>query len=352
MNHRIHNIVWCLLAVLLFTTAFTIAVFYALFAFEYILTQTLITDEIVNAILVLANAAGLLFYYVKFTRLPINKQKTTTTFFQNSLRYFLSFIFFDYAFIKICGNMFSTSLATLDTPLYQLRGFQLTWRFFGYSPVYNWCIILMQLLCGTMLLFRRTTLAACLIGFGMMLNITLINFTHGIQLKLFSVIYTAMLLYFVLLHYRTLVASILHATQSSSAKPAYLTQRFSRSNFYALFFLSVILIICGCKEWKMKTHYAGTTSVYGIWALQNSNDSSFINNSKLIFDKGDEGTIKTANGDANYFMYSVDEAMRTIRFWGEPFKKDTLKYSYKIVTDSELLFSNHDTLFATLKKQY
>lgn len=347
------NKIQSLFAVLLFATAFAIAVFYAFFAFEYLLATTILIDNVVNVILILATIAALLFYYSAFSHLTPTKQQTTTAFFQNSIRYFLAFIFFNYAVVKICGNMFSTSLATLDTPLYQLRGFQLTWRFFGYSPVYDWFIILMQLLCGTMLLFRRTTLAACLLGFGMMLNITLINFTHGIQLKMFSVIYTAMLLYFVLLHYRTLVASIFHGQQQSiSAKPAYLTHRISKLNFYPLFFLSLILIICGCKEWKMKMHYAGTTTVHGIWALQRSNDSSFINKNKLIFDKGGEGTMKTAKGDETYFTYSVDEAMHTIRFRGEPLNRDTLHYTFETIADSGLIISHSDAIFTLLKKQY
>lgn len=341
-----------LIALVLFATACAIAVFYALFSVEYLLAKTLLTDETVNVSLVLVTIAALLIYHSLTNRLPSTKQQNLIAFFQNGIRYFLAFIFFDYAYIKICGNMFSTSLATLDTPLYKLRGFELTWRFFGYSTVYNWCIILTQLLCGTLLLFRRTTLAACLLGFGMMLNITLINFTHGIQLKLFSVIYTVMLLYFILLHYKTLIASVLHGNQTPNQKPAYLTQRFSSSNFYWLFILSTILIICGFKEWKMKAHYAGITSFYGIWQFEKAADPNFVNSSKLIFDKGDKGTMKAANGDETYFTYSVNEAAHIINIWGKPFKQDTLHYNFKTTGGSRLFISRHDALFSILKKQY
>ncbi len=342
-----------LFAIVLALLAGVIAIFYCLFAVEYLLDKTLVNDEMVNAVLPLITALGLILYYFWLSRLDWNRQQKTIAFFQNSIRYFLSFIFLYYAFIKICGNMFSTSLATMDTPLYKLRGFELTWYFFGYSPVYNWCIILSQLLCGILLLFQRTALAACLIGFGMMLNITLINFTHHIQLKLFSVIYTVMLFYFIWLHRKRLAASIFHAKEvANDTLPAYLLQTISKTAFYCFYFLLITLIICGWKEWKMRAHFAGAPSIYGVWKMPEHHDPAFTKWDKLIFDKGDEGTIKKADGEEACFTYRVDETAYRIKLWGEPFTQDTLCYRYKRTGDSGLILYLSDTVKTGLKRAH
>src|SRR5687768_2009428 len=52
------------------------------------------------------------------------------------IRYCLAYIFLTYGFAKVFGNQFYSWSSTLDTPLGDISGIQLAWRFFGYSYFY------------------------------------------------------------------------------------------------------------------------------------------------------------------------------------------------------------------------
>jgi hypothetical protein len=60
-------------------------------------------------------------------------------------------------------------------PVGTLTGYQLTWFYFGYSRAYAVLLGLTQALCGSLLLFRKTTLLGALVMLPVMANILLIN---------------------------------------------------------------------------------------------------------------------------------------------------------------------------------
>ena len=70
---------------------------------------------------------------------------------QTVMRYVLAYIFLDYGFAKIFKGQFTTNLSTLDVPLGEISGFELAWRFFGYSYLYALFIAASQLLGGLLL---------------------------------------------------------------------------------------------------------------------------------------------------------------------------------------------------------
>lgn len=340
------------MAAVLFFLEICIAVFYILFSVEYIFNKTIVTDAAMYTSLLVCIATASVFYFFIVVRATGFEQDKIVCLLQNGIRYFLAFIFFYYAFIKICGNMFSTSLATLDTPLYQLSGFQLTWRFFGYSPVYNWLVICFQLLCGSLLLFRRTTLAGCLLGFGMMLNISAINFTHHIHLKLLSVIYTVMLLYFILLHFDGLIVFVFHQREKNISLPApYLTRQTSFSALVIKFFLIATSIICFYKEWKMKNKFSSKSPVQGVWVFKTPHTGLFSSADKIIFDTGNEGLIKTTENEETAFSYTTDTLQKQLLIAGIAGKSDTTRLKYTIVAQNHLQLKSGVTI-AELEKEF
>ncbi|MDB5211124.1 MAG: hypothetical protein JWQ30_1951, partial [Sediminibacterium sp.] len=248
--------------------AISITVLYVLMALEYITHQKIVSDLLIIVAVLVSVSAGSIFFGAHLAGKDSPEKKRILYFLQNMLRYFLAFIFFYYSFNGLYGTLFNSSLFTLYSPVYRISGPELASRFFGYSHLYVILVSLSQLLCSLLLLYRRTTLAACVFGLAMMSGITLISFTHHFELKLFHVIYTLMLLYFILLQFDRVKAFILQGKIILLNRlPVYLTQ--VRHNvFYMIlvkFFFTIALLICCFKEWKMKDDHAATNPLVGIW---------------------------------------------------------------------------------------
>ncbi|MEU0882454.1 hypothetical protein ABZ345_27905 [Lentzea sp. NPDC005914] len=87
-----------------------------------------------------------------------------------------------YGFAKLNGSQFTVLSSELDKPLGDVSGFWLTWRYFGYSPVFGTLIALAQIGLAVLLCWRKSALPAACAGLGIMLTITLIDLTYAIDL--------------------------------------------------------------------------------------------------------------------------------------------------------------------------
>lgn len=103
-----------------------------------------------------------------------------------------------YVVAKIYGGQFGPPLEVeLDTRLRDLSGFQLTWRFFGYSFAYAMFVAAGQGLGAALLCFARTRLlGACLLA-PILANIAVLNVTHHIPVRLLSTVLLVLDLYLV-----------------------------------------------------------------------------------------------------------------------------------------------------------
>lgn len=121
----------------------------------------------------------------------------------NAARYLTAFFIMFYGFAKLNGAQFTVLDSELDKPLGEVKGFWLTWYYFGYSAFYGNLIAVIQVLCGIGLLFRKTTLAAALILTGVMANILLVDYFFSIPMQGAAMaIIIAALLVVILLHHR------------------------------------------------------------------------------------------------------------------------------------------------------
>ena len=103
-----------------------------------------------------------------------------------------------YVVAKIYGGQFGPpSELELDTPLRDLSGFQLTWRFFGYSFAYAMFVAAGQGVGALLLCFARTRLLGACVLVPIMANIVVINVTHGVPVKLLSSLLLVLDLYLV-----------------------------------------------------------------------------------------------------------------------------------------------------------
>jgi len=343
-----------LTAAVYFMLAISITVLYVLFALEYIMHRPLVSDLLLTVVVLLSVTAGSVFFgaYLKDQDSPAKKM--IICFLQNTLRYFLAFIFFYYAFTGFYGNRFESSLTTLNSRLYTIEGPELARRFLGYSREFNFLIGLLQVLCGLLLLFRRTTLVGCVFGFGMMFNIAVISFTHGIQLKVFSVLITLMFLYFILLQFDRVKAFVFQGKIILLNRlPVYLTQ--TRYNFFhdilVKFFFSIALLFCCFKEWKMKDDHSSVNPLLGIWQFATPAKGAFANGKTIIFDKGGEGELNMEQ-QVIHFTYSADSSNKQVLIWGMSPAKDTTKAVYSFVSAGKVELSVSDTVIAKLKKEF
>lgn len=103
------------------------------------------------------------------------------------LRYFLAYMMLVYGFAKVFKTQFPfPSMERLVKPVGQFSPMGLLWTFMGYSKAYNLFTGGAEILAGTLLFFRRTTLLGALISISIMVNILMLNLSYDVPVKLFS----------------------------------------------------------------------------------------------------------------------------------------------------------------------
>lgn len=124
------------------------------------------------------------------------------------IRYCLAFNLASFGWKKFYGLQFVVPEEVSSMPMKQQTGEWLTWFYFGYSHTYGILIALIQIIGGSLLLFRRTLLTGALLLFPVLFNLTLINIFYEMNAGalLQSVLLTIGVLFFILLDYKRLVA--------------------------------------------------------------------------------------------------------------------------------------------------
>jgi hypothetical protein len=105
-----------------------------------------------------------------------------------SLRYrvvrgFLAIAFIIYGIAKLADIQFNRvyqPYAFEDVPLELLSGFQLTWRFFAYSRVYQCAIGFLEVGAAVLLLYSRTATLGAVAFFPVIMNVVLVDLCFGI----------------------------------------------------------------------------------------------------------------------------------------------------------------------------
>jgi hypothetical protein len=123
------------------------------------------------------------------------------------IRYNLALQIATYGFAKLLGTQFQTTFSNLDTTLASANGFLLTWNYFGHSYVFASIIALLQIGGCILLLFRRTTLAGCLVLLPILSNIVLIDYFYKISpdALLNAVLFTLTLIYLISYHFSAIM---------------------------------------------------------------------------------------------------------------------------------------------------
>lgn len=92
-----------------------------------------------------------------------------------------------YGMLKVFPyQMTAPSLAVLNEPVGNMSPMTLLWTLLGMHPVYEVICGSIEVLCGVLVLFRRTALAGALLTIFVMSNVVLYNYMFDVPVKIFS----------------------------------------------------------------------------------------------------------------------------------------------------------------------
>lgn len=134
------------------------------------------------------------FFWSAFIR-----EKITSDFTRKVLRVFLAFVLIRYGLDKLLllqfpepgPNLLLTQLGEQDRDI-------VFWSLMGVSPLYVIVTGMVELVCGILLLFRKTQFSAAILSIFVFAHIVFINFGFDISVKLFSSLLTLFSLYLAL----------------------------------------------------------------------------------------------------------------------------------------------------------
>ena len=92
-----------------------------------------------------------------------------------------------YGMLKVFPNQMSApSLAVLNEPLGNTSPMTMLWTLLGMNPLYETLCGSIELLCGVLILFRRTALVGALLTAFVVSNVVLYNYFFDVPVKLFA----------------------------------------------------------------------------------------------------------------------------------------------------------------------
>ncbi len=125
--------------------------------------------------------------------------------FEIIIRYYLALMLFIYGFNKVFKYQFYfPEPNVLYTPLGQLSKDILFWSAIGSSYSYSVFAGLMEIIPAILLLFKRTYLLGAIIAFAVMLNVSAINFSFDISVKIFSLFLLLLCMILIAPHFKRL----------------------------------------------------------------------------------------------------------------------------------------------------
>jgi len=296
------------------------------------------------------------------------------------IRYFVIINCFGYGLIKIfCLQMPFPSLSQLATPLGDYLPMRFSWMFMGYSTHYQMFSGVMEVLAGVFLLFRRTATFGTLMALGVFINITMLNLSFDIPVKLFSMHLVLLCMVLLAFEYKRLLAFFIKNTPTGTGNLYEVSyekkwQRISKW-ILKLAFIIIIAILPIKDNWdryKMVNNQPDNLSiregVYNVQQFIMNSDTLAFNNADtlqwkdIIFERNGTGSINSADTifrrryGRGYFNYAADTINRTVLFSKRSLtgEKDSLfQLQYEIPDSTSVILKGllrTDSVYVVLKR--
>ncbi|HEV3414217.1 MAG TPA: hypothetical protein VG101_17175 [Puia sp.] len=275
------------------------------------------------------------------------------------LRYYLGITMLTYGFAKVFKMQFpSPGLYTLLERYGDSSPMGLAWTYMGYSNGYNLFTGFAEIIPGTLLFFRRTTAIGAFLAFIVAANITAMNYSFDIPVKLLSTTMVLMSLFLLGDNIRRLFNLFFRegTTRLFIVPRAPIRRKGVRITLVVIKSVLVIYAFFGTAWLSLKARqdygdHAPHTALYGIY-----NTRSFLYNKdslapiqtdtirwqQLVIDGSPTfayAVIKMMNDSAHGYRASTDTMhhVLTISDYRDSTKKWRLHYNYP-VTDSLILW--------------
>lgn len=139
------------------------------------------------------------------------------------LRFYLGIMMITYGSVKVVKLQFPMpSPYRLLEPYGDSSPMTLAWTFVGYSKGYNYFTGLAELLCGILLLFRRTTTLGAVIALTVAVNIMAINYCFDVPVKIVSSTLVLITIFILLKDMRRMLQFFIY---NQPAQPSNITPR-------------------------------------------------------------------------------------------------------------------------------
>ena len=273
------------------------------------------------------------------------------------IRYCIGFYLLVYGFDKVFKSHFPfPSLEKLEQPFGQSSPQGLLWAFMGYSTTYTVYLGIIEVLSGFLLFFRRTTALGAIMALMIMINVTIVNFSYDVPVKLFAlhlVVYAAILLspYFrSILNFFILKKETKLAEQIQPVYPKLIGEY--RKAIKGIVIGAFTLLFMNFSIVNMRTDgdSAPKPTLYGIYKstgidlkhAQNKRANTLqIEFDEIIFDT--KNTIVKISDRNFYFETQVNTINRTILFISNTDTSNKFEYHYLLSNDFLTLIENDST---------
>jgi uncharacterized membrane protein YphA (DoxX/SURF4 family) len=286
------------------------------------------------------------------------------------IRYYIAFILLSYGFEKVYKLQFPfPELETLAQPYGESTPMKLAWTFMGYSRLYNYFIGFAEILGGVLLLFRRTVVLGALVSLMVMLNVSMLNYSFDIPVKLFATMLVAMCLFLLapntarLYHFFVLNQTI--GLQSASLTE-HSNPRISMLGRTVKWSLIGFVLYTDITENQTFVNEDSDTSpkppLYGIYRVERfvSNRDTLatcvadsIRWSRIIINKYEYMSLKLHNEEVMYYTFKADTSRHTFQLVSFEDSTDQHTFAYTLPDPERLVISglwNKDTLQVHFKK--
>lgn len=267
-------------------------------------------------------------------------------------RYFLAFTLLSYGLAKVFPNQFwEPGLTDLLKPFGDISPMGLLWKFMGYSVPYIVFTGVLEVLAGTLILFRKTSKLGAILAFGIMLNVFVLNMCYDVPVKLFSFHLIVLSIIVLARDIKGVIDFFIlnRPVNASEFKPYFKGKKYVRfgsiiKGLFILFAVSILISNNYKNQWK-HGRKAQMPYLYGIYEVEN-----FIVNGdtilplltdkyrwrRLVIDKF-SSNITMMNGNLLYVSSDVDTVNSTIQI--KPYREEsTYNFKYKL-SDSVLVFN-------------
>ncbi|HZX58117.1 MAG TPA: hypothetical protein VFE54_05310 [Mucilaginibacter sp.] len=251
------------------------------------------------------------------------------------LRYVLAITLIGYGIDKVIPvQMPRPALTMLTEPYGNTNRFNILWGFMGLSPGYMIFTGTIELTAGLLLLFRRTTVAGCLLTIAFLTNVVALNWFYNIGVKMFSSQLLLSALFLVAPYLKTLFRFLFN----QGSTPLYSPERYVFQTKWKKRLLTAILLfvtlaaiipnaVADYKAYNRVAAHQRMQKAYDVTAFIAKDTLPPLTTDTvrwkrvLLFIYGDYFVVYNMQDKSKWFKFKADSAQKTFTLQNGPDKK-------------------------------